>query len=128
LLGGNAFRNTRIGIDYAHSTIYLSGNGKAGSDMNVVGLTLHPEPDGRFTILDVVEVDGKLAVSGVKAGDVLVGVDGAPVTGATMGQVWSLLGGNPGQVRKLVIERGKERMTVEATVQRFLPSGESPTK
>jgi len=122
LLGGNAFRNTRIGIDYAHSTIYLSGSGKAGSDMNVVGLTLRPEPDGHYTILDVVDVDGKLAVSGVKAGDVLLGVDGAPVTGATMGQVWSLLGGDPGQVRKLVIERGKERMTVEATVQRFLPS------
>ena len=128
LLGGNAFRNTRVGIDYAHSMIYLSGSGKAGSDMNAVGLTLRPESDGRYTILSVIEVDGKPAVSGVKAGDVLLGVDGAPVAGATMGQVWSLLGGDPGQVRKLVVERGKERMTVEATVQRFLPTVESVGK
>jgi C-terminal processing protease CtpA/Prc len=108
--------------------IYLSGSGKAGSDMNAVGLTLRPESDGRYTILSVIEVDGKPAVSGVKAGDVLLGVDGAPVAGATMGQVWSLLGGDPGQVRKLVVERGKERMTVEATVQRFLPTVESVGK
>ncbi len=28
--------------------------------MDVVGLTLHPEVDGRFTILGVVDIDGKL--------------------------------------------------------------------
>jgi len=122
LLGGNAFRNTRIGIDYAHSTIYLSGNGASGSDMNAVGLTLRPEPDGRYTVLSTVDLDGKPSVSGVKAGDILLGVDGAPVTGATMGQVWSLLGGDPGQVRKLVLQRGSDRISIEATVQRFLPN------
>jgi len=95
--------------------------------MDVVGLTLRPEPDERYTVLAVVDIDGKPAVPGVKPGDVLLGVDGAPVTGATMGQVWSLLGGKPGQVRKLVLERGGQRLTLEAPVHRFLWA-ESKTK
>jgi hypothetical protein len=121
LLGGNAFRGARVGIDYAHSTVYLDQSPSAPTpDMDVVGLTLRPESDERYTVLAVVDIDGKPAVPGVKAGDLLLGVDGAPVTGATMGQVWSLLGGTPGQVRKLVIERGGQRLTVDAPVQRFL--------
>jgi len=122
LLGGNAFRDARLGIDYAHGTVYVAaGSGKPAPDMDVIGLTLRPEPDERYTVLSVAEINGKPALAGVQPGDVLLGVDGAPVTGATMGQVWSLLGGTPGQVRKLVIQRGQERMTVEAKVQRFLP-------
>jgi hypothetical protein len=121
LLGGNAFRNARVGIDYAHSMVYLEPSSMTPApDMDVVGLTLHPESDGRYTIMAVVTIDGKPAVPGVKPGDLLLGVDGAPVTGATMGQVWSLLGGKPGQMRKLVIERAGQRMTVEAPVYRFL--------
>jgi hypothetical protein len=121
LLGANALRGLRVGIDYAHGTVYLEAAGGApGADMNVVGLTLRPEPDERYTVLGVIEIDGKSAVPGVKPGDVLLGVDGAPVTGATMGQVWSLLGGAPGQVRKLVVERAGQRMTVEAAVREFL--------
>jgi len=128
LLGGNAFRGSRVGIDYAHSTVYLEQPPSAPApDMDVVGLTLRPEPDERYTVLAVVDIDGKPAVPGVKPGDVLLGVDGAPVTGATMGQVWSLLGGKPGQVRKLVLERGGQRLTLEAPVHRFLWA-ESKTK
>jgi hypothetical protein len=121
LLGGEAFRNCRVGIDYAQQTVYVDVVGKnAAPDMDVVGLTLRPEPDGRFTVLSVLEIDGKLAVPEVKAGDVLVGVDGAPATGATLGQVWSLLGGTPGQARTLTLERAGKRFTVDAPIHRFL--------
>jgi C-terminal processing protease CtpA/Prc len=97
--------------------------------MDVVGLTLHPAPDGRFTVLSVPEVDGKPAVPEVKAGDVLLGIDGAPASGATLGQVWSLLGGTPGQVRALTLERDGKRFTVNAPVRRFLEAkGKTPVK
>jgi hypothetical protein len=73
LLGGEAFRNCRIGIDYAHQTVYLEViTHNVAPDMDVVGLTLHPEPDGHFTVLSVLEVDRKPAVPEVKVGDVLV--------------------------------------------------------
>jgi hypothetical protein len=40
-----------------------------------------------------------------------------------MGQVWSLLGGAPGQIRTLTLEREGKRFTVDAPVRRFLAAG-----
>ncbi len=121
LLGGEAFKNGWVGIDYAHNAIYVEQlNVPSPAGLDVVGLTLRPEVDGRYTIVAIVPYEGLPSVADVKTGDVLVGVDGAPVTGATMGQVWSLLGGEPGQTRKLTVERDGKRSTIEATVRRFL--------
>ena len=121
VLGGDTFKGTSLGIDYPHSTIYLEQISSAPpAGLNVIGLTLRPEVDGRYTVVAIVPYEGQPAVADVKVGDFLIGVDGAPVTGATMGQVWSLLGGEPGQVRKLIIEREGKRLTVEAVVRRFL--------
>ncbi len=121
LLGGEAFRNCRVGIDYAHQTVYIDVvSHNAAPDMDVVGLTLRPRADGHFTVSAVLSIDGKSTVPDVKSGDVLVGVDGAPVTGATLGQVWSLLSGTPGQSRALTLERDGKLFTVDATVRRFL--------
>jgi hypothetical protein len=123
-IGGEAFKGMRIGIDYAHSSLYIEriNDPPKPPGLDVVGLTLRPEVNGRYTVMSVALVDGKPAVLDVRVGDVLIGVDGAPVTGATMGQVWSLLGGEPGQTRKLILERDGKRLPVEATVRRFLPS------
>jgi len=96
--------------------------------MDFVGLILRPEPDQRYTILGVADYDGKPSVPDVKAGDVLLGVDGAPATGATMGQVWSLLGGIPGQTRSLTVERDGRHFTVDATVHRFLSAAPKKRK
>jgi hypothetical protein len=40
-----------------------------------------------------------------------------------MGQVWSMLGGTPGQERKLTIERSGKEVVVVATVRHFLAAG-----
>ena len=121
LLGGEAFKNASLGVDYAHTAVFVQQLNMPPIDgLDVIGLTLRPEVDGRYTVVAIVPYEGQPSVADVKAGDVLVGVDGAPVTGATMGQVWSLLGGEPGQARKLIIERDGKRLTVEATVRRFL--------
>jgi len=126
-VGGEALRNYRLGIDYTHAHVYLDPVGQAAlAAVDVVGLTLRPETDGRFTIVAVPDVNGKPAVADVKAGDSLAGIDGAPATGATLGQVWSLLGGTPGQTRTLTLERDGKRFTVEAPVRRFLDV-KSPT-
>jgi predicted aspartyl protease len=127
LIGANALLDDRVGIDYAHSTVYLERTSPTSApDMDVVGLMLRPEPDGRYTVLGVADYDGKPSVPDLKAGDVLVGVDGAPATGATMGQVWSLLGGAPGQIRTLTLEREGKRVTVDAPVRRFLAPESKP--
>jgi len=127
LVGANALTGMRVGIDYAHSAIFLEGRGSA-SEMDVVGLELRPEPDRRYTVIGVAEYEGKPSVPEVKAGDVLLGVHGAPASGATMGQVWSLLGGAPGQMRTLTLEREGKRFTVDAPVRKFLATAAAPVR
>jgi hypothetical protein len=129
LIGGNAMMNYRVGLDYAHSTVYFDlGNTFKFPDFDVIGLVLHPQDDTQFTILGVADFDGKPSVpagdEGVEAGDHLVAVDGIPVPDSTMGQVWSLLEGTPGQERRLTIERAGRQFTVVAKVQHFLGSAE----
>jgi len=128
LIGANAFVDSRFGIDYAHSTLYIQRTQtKPAPDMDVVGLTLRPEPDEKYTVIGIVDYNGKPAVADVKSGDTLVGVAGAPATGATMGQVWSLLGGAPGRTRTLTLERDGKRFSVNATVRRFLAQAGNST-
>ena len=125
LLGSNALLNYRVGIDYAQSTAYFEiGSTFKAPDFDVVGLILRPEDDTRFTILGVADFEGKPSVPEVQAGDHLVAVDSTPVPDSTMGQVWSLLEGQPGQERKLTVERAGKQFTVTAKARHFL--GEAP--
>jgi hypothetical protein len=124
LLGSNALLNYRIGIDYAHKVAYFEiGSTFKAPDFDVVGLTLRPETDGRFTVVGVADFDGKPSVPEVQPGDLLISVDNIPAPGSTMGQVWSMLEGMPSQERKLTLERGGKQFTVAAKVQHFLGEG-----
>lgn len=125
LLGSEALMNYRVGIDYRHAIVYFDlGRTFEFPDFDVVGLVLRPEDDTRFTIVGVANFDGKPSVPDVQAGDHLVAVDGIPVPDSTMGQVWSLLEGSPGQERKLTVERNGKQFNVTAQVQHFLAETE----
>ncbi len=125
LLGASALQNFRVGLDYAHSTVYFEvGRTSTFPDFDVVGLILKPENSGGFTILGVADIDGKPSVpvgpDGVQPGDFLVAVNDISVHTSTMGQVWATLGGMPGQERRLTIRRGDKKFVVTAEVQHFL--------
>jgi hypothetical protein len=125
VIGSEVLLNYRVGLDYAHSMAYFDiGRLFTFPDFDVIGLILRPEDDGQYTILGVADLDGKPSLptgpEGVQPGDHLIAVDNIGVHGATMGQVWSMLGGNPGQERKLTIERGGKQSTIAAQVQHFL--------
>jgi hypothetical protein len=125
LIGSNALMHYRIGLDYAHSIAYFDlGSTFNFPDFDVVGLIVGPEDDTRFTILGVAQFEGKPSVPDVQAGDHLVAVDGIPVPDSTLGQVWSMLEGSPGQERKLTIEREGKQFAVVAKVQHFLAESE----
>jgi hypothetical protein len=126
VIGSNMLVNYRVGLDYAHSTVYFDlGRTYRYPDFDVVGLVLRPDDDGGFTILGVADFEGKPSVTvgpdGVQPGDRLLAVGEIPVHGSTMGLVWSMLGGTPGQERKLTIERAGKQFVVAATVKHFLP-------
>ena len=121
LVASEALQNYRVGLDYAHSTVYFDiGRLATLPDFDVVGLILRPEDNGNYTILGVADFDGKPSVDEVQAGDRLVAVNDIAVTGATMGQVWSALGGSPGQERKLTVERAGKQFAVVGIVRHFL--------
>jgi hypothetical protein len=121
LLGSEALLHYRIGLDYAHSLVYFDiGSTFKFPDFDVIGLTLRPEDDTRFTILGVPDIDGKPSVPEVQPGDHLLAVDSTPVPDSTMGQVWSMLEGQPGQERKLTVEHAGKQFIVVAKVQHFL--------
>src|SRR6266446_4801570 len=121
LLGADVLVNYRIGLDYAHSTVYFDiGRLFNFPEFDVIGLLLRPENDGRFTILGIADYDGKPSVPQAKAGDHLIAVDGIPVLGSTLGQVWLMLGGEPGKERTLTVERDGKQFTIIATVRHFL--------
>jgi hypothetical protein len=129
LIGADVLLNFRVGIDYAHSTVYFKQLSKyAPPGLDVVGLTLKPEADGRYTVISVSEHRGKPSVPDVKVGDNLVTVDNARVKGGTMGQAWSLLSGSPGDIRMLGLIRDGKPLTVKATVYRFLPTVKAAAK
>ncbi len=125
LIASEALLNYRVGLDYAHAVVYFDvGRLFTFPDFDVIGLTLRPEDDGRFTILAIADLDGKPSVltgaEGIQPGDRLVAVDNITTAGSTMGQVWHMLGGDPGKQRMLTIEREGKQHSVLATVQHFL--------
>jgi hypothetical protein len=121
LLGSEALMNYRIGLDYAHSAVYFDiGRTFNFPDFDVIGVILHPQDDGRFTILGIANSEGKASVPEVRAGDQLIAVDGIPVRGSTLGQVLLMLGGEPGKERSLTVERAGKPFVVAAKVQHFL--------
>jgi hypothetical protein len=120
-LGPNAFRSYRVEIDYAAGAIYFEPGAEPDlHDMDLVGLTLRPEPDGSYQVIGVARRDGPSPAEGIEPGDTLLRVGSFQVTGATMGSVVDALRGRPGERRTLTLERGGRQITVEATVQRWL--------
>jgi len=121
ILGANALQGYRVGIDHQHSTVYFERAAATRvGEMEVVGLILRPELNEKYTVAGIADFSGKPAVADVKPGDVLVKIDGIDAAGGTMGQVWSLLAGSPGDIRELTLEREGKQFTVKATVRGFL--------
>jgi hypothetical protein len=119
--GPNLFRQYRIEIDYVNSAVYFKkGPFQDPNEMNLVGLTLRPEPDSSFKIIGISDKDGMPSVEGVQPGDILVRIDDLEVKGSTMGTVIDALRGKPGDIRVLELKRDGSIFKIEAEVKHFL--------
>jgi predicted aspartyl protease len=120
IVGANVLRGFRLEVDFLKQMSYWQpGPPMKSTDLDIVGLTLRPEANGSFTVAGVAKQNGNPAVQGVEAGDTLRRIDALQTDGETMGTVIDALRGKPGDSRLLVIERGGERLEIEAVVTRF---------
>ena len=118
-IGGNVLKAFRLTIDYRHRTIYFERQSAPDvSDFDQVGITLRREA-GRYVVAGIAAKGGQPTVEGVEPGDTLVRIDGSDTFGATMGRIYSLLHGRPGEIRLLVLERGTNQLAVRASVTAF---------
>ena len=116
-IGANVLRGFRVEIDFPNRmTWWEAGPAAAGRDLDIVGLTLSPEPGGGVTVAGVVAKNGKPVVDGAQPGDRLVSVDGRELATARMGDVVDALRGEPGATRTLVLEREGKRLTIPTCV------------
>ena len=119
-LGGNVLKRFRLEVDWPDQMTYWEAGPRSDDrDLDIVGLTLRPEPDGSYTVAGVVAQGGRATVDGVQTGDRLIRVGSLEVIGAQMGKVEDALRGSPGDTRTLVLDRQGRRVTVEARVTRF---------
>jgi hypothetical protein len=119
-IGANVLRRFRVAVDWPRQMTWWEPEPERDDrDLDIVGMTLRPEPDGTYTVAGVAVRGGRPAVAVVEAGDRLMRVGALEVTGATMGVVLDALRGAPGDTRTLVLDRQGRTVTVEATVTSF---------
>ena len=120
-IGGNVLKTCRVEIDYANGAVYLQKTGMTEShDLDLVGLTLAEEEDGRVTISGVSAQNVRSVLDGLYPGDRLVRVDALEVTGMSLSAIQKSLSGQPGDIRKLQIKREGKPHLVQAVVTRIL--------
>ena len=119
-IGANVLKNFRVEIDFpGQMTWWEAGPPPVDRDLDIVGLTLRPEPGGGVTVAGVVTRDGRPLVEGVRPGDRLLRVGPLDTSTAAMGVAVDALRGRPGETRELVVERDGARHTLEAKVVRL---------
>jgi hypothetical protein len=118
-IGGNVLKGFRLTLDYPNRTSYWLAQSPIDThDLNRVGIVLG-RAKGVVTITGIARKHGAPTVSGVETGDKLLKIGELETSGATRDQLFSALHGNPGEVKRLVLERDGKQIEVDAPVTGF---------
>lgn len=114
-IGRNALGVFRVDLDWSSGSVRLEQTRAfLDPDTDMVGVVLAAGEDGWIVTATVTGLDG------LRAGDLLVTVDGEDATEATLPDVLDLLRGEPGQHKRLVVGREGDLVEVDASVMRVL--------
>jgi len=118
-IGGNVLKNFRVMIDFPRRMTYWEKQSEFDAhDFDQVGVTLEKRENGYF-IAGIAQKSENPTVDGIQVGDRLVQVNDLQLSDATRGAIFAALHGKPGDVRKLMVERDGNRLTVPAKVTAF---------
>jgi hypothetical protein len=118
-LGGNVLKHYRVTIDYrAHMSWWKKIDEIDPHELDQVGLSFIYD-NGVYSIGRIVTKDGKPTATGVEKGDKLVAVDDAPAQGWSRDQLFAALGGKPGDIHRVTVDRKGQTLTVSLPVTAF---------
>jgi hypothetical protein len=118
-LSANVLKHYRLTIDYKnHISYWLKKSDIDPHELDQVGVTLVYD-DGNYRIGGIVSQDGKPTATGVEAGDRIAAIDDAPVSGWSRDQIFAALGGKPGDIHRVTIERSGKSLIVALPVTAF---------
>jgi C-terminal processing protease CtpA/Prc len=120
-IGGNLLSAFRIEIDYANDATYLEKKATPNpNDLDMIGITLHPQADGSYVVVGVSQQYNKEILEALHSGDKLIKVDKFDVKGAPLAKVIDSLRGRVIQKRRLVFEREGKQFIVRMPVLHIL--------
>jgi hypothetical protein len=118
-IGGNVLHRFRITIDYPNHIMYWFQQSRSRvDDLHQVGITLRAR-SGEYIVAAIATKNGRPTVKDVQPGDKLLRIDGLETKSATWGDIYHAMGGKPGEVRVLTLERGTLIVSVRARVTSF---------
>lgn len=118
-LSANVLKHYRLTIDYKDRISYWKKLGEIDPhELDQVGLNLVYD-NGVFFVGRIVTKDGKPTAEAVESGDKLLAIDDAPVQGWSRDQLFGALGGKPGDIHRITVERSGKTLTVPLPVIAF---------
>jgi hypothetical protein len=118
-LGANVLKHYRITIDYhAHMSWWQKVSDIDPHELDQVGISLIYD-NGVYKIGHVSLVKGKPVAEGVEKGDKIAAIDDKPVQGWSRDQIFTALGGKPGDIHRVTVERAGKTLTLSLPVTAF---------
>lgn len=118
-IGGGILKRFIVTFDYDHQTMYLKPLPGPVADTGTfdrAGLWFN-EGDGGFKIVDVTK-DGPAEAAGLKAGDIITGIDGKQAAGIHLYDLRQRLRNDaPGTVVKFSVRRGSLKKDISVTLR-----------
>lgn len=120
-LGGNVLRDFRVSIDYQNGFAYFEPSATSSeADLTSIGLVLAGGPKGSLVITGISSNASADVTTSVRAGDKLLAVDDASLSGRPLATAAEALQGRPESTKRLTLERDGKKLTVTATVKVLL--------
>ena len=121
-IGGGILKRFVVTLDYQHQALYLKPVPGPVADLDTFdrsGMWIN-EAEGGYKIVDVTK-GAPADQAGLKAGDVIMGVDGKPARDVALTDLrLKLRNDPPGTVVKLAVRRGDEKRDVAVTLRDLL--------